>query len=310
MNEQNDREHIYLLRSARESLNLTLLQVSEMTKIRPHILEEIENGNYKVLPLPYLLASVKTYAKSLRLPQEEIDSLVNYIKAQVGVKEEPIYKTPPKSEKINITDKSHRIKFGKYEFNISTSNLINYLIYTALGLTIIVLIYVTFFMNEGEVRTFSGELEKQPDTTVIEDINDDLESYFAVKDSIILEAFGVADTAWIKIVIDGKKAEQVVFHPDMERRWSAKEFFILSIGNEGAVRFIRDGEQLPSFGKRGTVIRNIKITRNEIKISSKPWGTDSTKKRRKNKKKAKKDNEIRFLEPSNVKPLTPKIKKN
>jgi transcriptional regulator with XRE-family HTH domain len=309
MNEQNDKENINLLRSARESLNLTLLQVSEMTKIRPHILEEIESGNYKVLPLPYLLASVKTYAKALRLPQEEIDSLVNYIKARSGVKEEPVYKTPPKSEKINITDKSHRLKFGKYEINFTTSNLINYLIYTALGLTIIVLIYVTFFMDEGEVRTFSGELEKKPDTTVIEDINDGLEAFFAVKDSIVLEAYGI-DTAWMKIVVDGKKAEQITFYPETERRWAAKDYFILSIGNEGAIKFVRDGEELPRFGKKGTVIRNIKITRDEIKISSKPWGSDSTRKKRKRKKKNDKKDDIRFLEPSNVKPLTPKIKKN
>ncbi len=59
-----------LLRNARESLNLSLEQVSERTKMRPNILEEIEKGNYTILPLPYLLASVKTYAKILRLPQE------------------------------------------------------------------------------------------------------------------------------------------------------------------------------------------------------------------------------------------------
>jgi cytoskeletal protein RodZ len=298
-----------LLRNARESLNLSLEQVSERTKMRPNILEEIEKGNYTILPLPYLLASVKTYAKILRLPQEEIESLINHIKSQAGVKEQKVYNIPKKNEKIDIKDKSHRIKFGKYEFNLKTSNIINYLIYTALGLTVIVLVYVTFFMGDSEKRNFSGELEKLPDTAVVENVNDDLEAFFSKKDSIILEAIG-KDTAWMKIVIDGKKAEQVTFYPETERRWSAKDFFLLSIGNEGAIRFIRDGEALPRFGKKGTVIRNIKITRDEIKVSSSPWASDSTKKKRKRKKKVKKqDNEILFLEPSNVKPAPTKIKK-
>jgi len=298
-----------LLRNARESLNLSLQDVSERTKVRQHILEEIENGNYSVLPLPYLLASVKTYAKILRLPQDDIESLLNHIKAQAGVKEQKIYNIPKKNEKIDIKDQSHRIKLGKYELNIKTSNIINYLIYTALGLTVIVLIYVTFFMGDTKTRNFTGELEKAPDTAVVENINDDLETFFSRKDSIILEAIGI-DTAWMKVVIDGKKAEQITFYPETERRWSAKDFFILSIGNEGAIKFIRDDETLPRFGKRGTVIRNIKITRDEIKISSSPWASDSTKKRRKRTKKVKKqDNEILFLEPSNVKPTPTKIKK-
>ena len=304
-----EKDIINLLRNARESLNLSLQQVSERTKIRPHILQEIENGNYSVLPLPYLLASVKTYAKSLRLPQDDIESLVNYIKVKAGVKEEKVYQVPEKDEKIQIKDKSHKIKFGKYEFVLKTSNIINYLIYTALGLTIIVLIYVTFFMGESETRKFSGELEKAADTAVVENINDDLSSFFSKKDSIILEARAI-DTAWMKIVIDGKKAHQITFFPGMERQWSAKEYFILSIGNEGAIKFFKDGEELPSFGRKGTVIRNIKITREEINISSSPWGNDSLKKKRKRKKtEKKKKDEIRFLEPSNVKPAPQTIKK-
>lgn len=303
----DEKDIVNLLRSARESLNLSLQQVSERTKIRPHILQEIERGNYSVLPLPYLLASVKTYAKALRLPQEDIETLVNKIKEKAGVKEEKVYKAPQKEDKIQIKNKSHKIKLGKYEFVLNTTNIINYLIYTALGLTVIVLVYVTFFMGSSDKRTFSGELENETDTTVVENVNDDLTSFFNKKDSMTLEARAI-DTAWMKIVIDGKKAHQITFFPGMEREWSAKEYFILSIGNEGAIKFYKDGEELPSFGRKGTVIRNIKITQDEIKISSSPWGTDSLKKKRKKKKKAKKE-EIRFLEPSNVKPVPSKINK-
>jgi len=293
------------LRSSRESLNLSIEQVSEKTKIRPHILKELEEGNLGILPVPYLISFIKTYSSYLRLPDDETELLLEQIRNSAGIEKPKKHVPPVSNEKINIKDTVHRLKIGKFNLNIKNSNIINYLIYTSLGLTLLVIIYVTFFMGSGEKKQFSGELEVQADTSNVENINDDLESFFAPMDSIILEAYG-RDTAWMKIVIDGSKAEQLTMYPEMERRWSAKDYFMLSVGNEGAVIFRRDGEELPPFGNRGTIIRNIKITRDKIDIASSPWSDSTALKKKKRKKKETKP-EIRFLEPSNVNTEPPKI---
>lgn len=292
------------LKAARESLNLSLQQISEKTKIRTNILQEIEDCNIKVLPTPYLISFIKTYAQAVRLPKEDIDLMIDEVSSQTGYAQSTDYKVQIIDSKPFKPQTEKLIKIGNYKLTIKTSQLINYLIYSAVGLIVIAIIYITFFMESETPRKFSAELEKQPDTTVIKGLKDDLSKFFAEKDSIILEAFG-KDTAWLRIEIDGVRAEHVTMYPETEKQWSASEYFILSIGNEGAVVFKRDGQTLPSFGRRGTIIRNVKITRDQIDIASAPWAdTIATKK---TKKKEKAQEEIRFLEPSNVNPEPPKI---
>ena len=296
------------LKSARESLNLSLAEVSDKTKIRGHILEELEAGNFSVLPPPYLISFIKTYATFLRFPEEDIEYIIEDIRSKAKISRPENYQhnlqTPVKNEPMPITPKA----IGKRFIRFKNSNIINYLIYSAIGLMVIVIIWLTFFMGESGNNKFSGELDKKPDTTVVKGVGDNLEAFFTKKDSIILEAYG-KDTAWVRIVMDGQKADQVTIYPEREYQWSAIDNFLLSIGNEGAVIFKRDGVELPAFGKKGTVIRNIKITRDNIEISSAPWQTeqDSLKKKMK-KKKEKPTEEIRFLEPSNVKTDQKKIK--
>ena len=65
------------LRSARDKL--TLEKVSELTKIRVHIIKALENGNYTIVPPVYAKSFVITYANLLQIPlyeiEEEIDEL-------------------------------------------------------------------------------------------------------------------------------------------------------------------------------------------------------------------------------------------
>jgi transcriptional regulator with XRE-family HTH domain len=296
------------LKAARESLGLSLNQVSDKTKIRSHILENLENGNFSVLPPPYLISFIKTYTSFLRFPEDDIELIVEEIRAKSKLAKPETYQqhlnTPVKKEPMPITPKA----IGKRMISIQNANIINYLIYSSIGLIVIVVIWLTFFMDSSESKKFSGELDKKPDTAVVKGVGDNLEAFFTQRDSIILEAYG-KDTAWIRIVMDGQKADQVTIYPEKEYQWSAMDNFLISIGNEGAVIFKRDGVELPAFGTKGTVIRNIRITRDNIEISSAPWAEQDSVKRKMNKKKKEKPvEEIRFLEPSNVSTEQKKIK--
>jgi hypothetical protein len=185
------------------------------------------------------------------------------------------------------------------------------LIYSALGLTIVALIYITFFMDGSEKRKFSGEKETPgPDTAVIKNQGKSVDMNLNSQDSFLLEAVG-KDTAWIRIIIDGQKMDQFTIYPEMEKKWSAKEYFLLSIGNEGAVIFKRNGVQLPQFGTKGTIIRNIKITREKTDIPSSPWSgkPDSTYIRKPRVKKVEEKKPImRLIDPSPINNQKPKIK--
>ncbi|MBW7454591.1 RodZ domain-containing protein [Paenibacillus sepulcri] len=62
-----------LLRKAREQRGLSLDDIQDLTKIRKHYLEAIEEGNYSVLPGTfYVRAFVKNYAENVGLDAEEV----------------------------------------------------------------------------------------------------------------------------------------------------------------------------------------------------------------------------------------------
>ncbi len=297
----------------RESLNLTIQQVSEKTKIRPHILLELENGHFTFLPPAYMNSFIRTYASFLKIPDDEIEYLIESLKSTSNFKKPANYKATQSDEMNSQYDYQNQKTpvLSKKMGSLKNSNIINYLIYSALGLTIVVLIYITFFMDGSEKRKFSGEKESLgPDTAVIKNQGKAVEMNLNSQDSIILEAVG-KDTAWIRIIIDGQKMDQLTIYPEMEKKWSAKEYFLLSIGNEGAVIFKKNGVQLPQFGTKGTIIRNIKITREKTDIPSSPWTgkSDSTYTRKSRvKKQEEKKLPMRLIDPSPINNQRTKIK--
>lgn len=55
------------LREAREARGLSIADVYEITKIRPRVIEAMENGEFNVLPDGYGQAFIRTYAVGIRL---------------------------------------------------------------------------------------------------------------------------------------------------------------------------------------------------------------------------------------------------
>ncbi|MFC2131267.1 DUF4115 domain-containing protein, partial [Bacteroidota bacterium] len=150
-------------------------------------------------------------------------------------------------------------------------------IYMVIVLAFILVVYFSLFDNgdfssEGQASE-TGQTE-ETDTVIIKPDGKGLFSFYEEPDSIILIAHA-KDSAWLKITIDGKTSEYAYMYPNLEKRWSASEFFLLTLGNAGAVEFKRNGELLPKLGAYGTVVRNIKITATEVVNSSDPWN-DST----------------------------------
>lgn len=292
------------LKEERKKANLSIDEVSEKTKIRPHLITKLEKGDFSFLPPVYISSFLRTYGKLLEIPESEIedaiDSLSDKPKETKPEKDSPkkITFDDEKEETQPAPEKPYQKQQNKNKYK--SPNVVNYLIYLALGLTVVALVYITFFSEDKtNTQDFPAQSDIQsiePDTTVITS-DKGLKDFYAKPDSIILKAVAT-DTAWMSITIDGKRNEQLTMYPDMEKRWAASDYFILSIGNEGAVQFIRNGETLKPFGKKGTVVRNVKITENEVESSSKPWNSSS--KRRTNKKEE--ERRMPVLEPSKVKP--------
>lgn len=89
------------------------------------------------------------------------------------------------------------------------------------------------------------------------------------QDSLVLEARAI-ESAWINVVIDRKRSEQLTLEAGKTYRWSAEKLITLQLGNAGAVQFRRNGVPLEPFGKLGAVVRNVTITREMLNSSSSP----------------------------------------
>mgnify|MGYP000982336739 CR=1 FL=1 len=282
--------------------------MSAATRIRANIITELEKGNYSFLPSVYVISFIKTYCKFLKISNSETELIIKEVKGLSNIKteesqisSEPITKT---ETKINSETESFQKKRVK---SFQTQNIISYSIYGALALAIIALLYITFFTGDGSTTIkFSNDdslkLKGSADTTLISS-NKNLTEYYESPDSILLEAKAI-DTAWLRIVIDGEKSYQITMYPGNESSWSASKHFLLSIGKEGAIQFYRNGELLKPFGTKGAVIRNVKITIDNVASSSTPWdiGGDTTKKRiiYQRKKKEEPIEYPRLLEPSKI----------
>lgn len=86
---------------------------------------------------------------------------------------------------------------------------------------------------------------------------------FAVEDSLLLEAFSTAPV-WFQIRMDTTRSERGSMSSNEHRMWKAKDYFIVTLGDAGAVTFMLNGKNLGSFGEEGLVLKNQTITRQSI----------------------------------------------
>ncbi|OGK88536.1 MAG: hypothetical protein A2X52_18135 [Candidatus Rokubacteria bacterium GWC2_70_16] len=65
------------------------------------------------------------------------------------------------------------------------------------------------------------------------------------------------EPTWIKVQMDGVGSVQELLPTGATREWSARERFVLTVGNAGGLQLELNGQALPSLGARGAVIREL-----------------------------------------------------
>ncbi|MCL5991621.1 MAG: DUF4115 domain-containing protein [Bacteroidetes bacterium] len=297
-----------LLKSARENQNLKLEEVSQKLKIRHQVLKAFEEDNFSILPSVYARSSIKSYGAYLKIQPSVLNSKLD----ELFIKEKPVYTSNGANELVSIKNElQETFKKSIYKLNLSNDNkgkIVNYLIYAGIVLSLVVLIYFSIFSDSNKTGiTYTNDKENtsKEDSSSNENQSKGLLSFFEKPDSIYLEARAI-DTSWLRIDIDGKKPEIIHMAPNVTKRWSAEKFFLLTVGNVGSIEFRRDGNVMKPFGTKGSVVRNVKITKTEVISSSLPWSeADTSRFRKKIIKKEQIEPQIKMLEPSTLEPYKP-----
>lgn len=260
------------LKQIRESHNITLSDVNKNISVREIYLILMEEGKFSELPPVYGKSFLKTYCQYLEIPNSDYIHIIEQLEKEDNSKfKTNTIKTPSKfnlgnqNKKINpsFIDKNNYLEkiLSQFKF-IENPKFINYFV-IILFLSII-MFFLFPFEDEKSLTNQDESLQiTESDTMLLAEEEKGLFSYFQSSDSLILEAYSI-DTCWLKLNIDGKTNKEVLAVPKMKMRWSAKDYFIITQGNVGAIQFIRNGKNLEPFGARGSVVKNIKITKDEI----------------------------------------------
>lgn len=250
------------LKRAREAKHLSVEDVSDATLINATFLEAIERGNTTVLPQTYVRAFIREYASFVGLDPQEIMRQYDLANTEKPAPREaevkPAAGPPGPPEQKEEGDRSPSLP----SFTPTVSKL------ALPALLIIILAVVIWNLS----RTKAPPPERE---TTVEDISrnrpvaDSIAKSPAANraatasDSLTLRAI-VSDSAWVQITIDDQKPLQYLFKPNRRIEWKARERFLLSTGNAGAIDLTLNNKHLGAPGKRRAIIRSVEFNRRTL----------------------------------------------
>ncbi len=288
-----------LLRNQRERKGLSHAQISQKTRLRPHILEAIENEDWEGLPAPTLVKGfIRAYARALSLEEDRIVDLYNdeagaghfpekFVLPSVhGKRRWPFIIGGLLVLLVVLTGFYAWIKYStdpKSGTDPKTTHVQNSL----KNETVTVpdeqpKSRMEPFDEKDPISEVEAELtvdvsaenldaKEKPEGSLPAPAQNATANEVEVESPSASEAVGVfklflkghvVERTWVRISIDGLEPKEHTFRPSDEPEWRAKKGFELLIGNAGGIVLEFNGKKMDNLGKRGQVIQ-IKLPEDE-----------------------------------------------
>lgn len=233
------------LKKIRLEKGLTLEEVRKKTNIHLNILKAIEEDSLVGFNPVYLKGFLKIYCRCLGVDPK--DYIVGYQEPPVQAKEilPPVAGGPLPFLKIA----SAKLNFLKdITKKIKAMPIFILIITVALAIAL---------FNLGK-RTQKPRAKVAPEARPSETAVSKKE----VSSGIRLGMRAKAD-CWVQLKADGRVVFRAVLKKGAFETWVAKEKMELSLGNAGGVELELNSKPIPSLGRRGQVIKNILITKEQ-----------------------------------------------
>jgi cytoskeleton protein RodZ len=252
-----DPKYLQELKEARLNKNISLQDISGATRINVRFLEAIEQGDFEILPKPYVRSFIKQYARYIGFDE------INIIEQFEESKKDPVpqeHHDARPVEKIEL--KRDTIPPPKLKSMFLSLAVIG-------GIALFVYILLPMFStNEEQIaeRPFLDvvrEIEEQSEPTVIESIDRPFYTDIELRDSMYLE-LTTLDTVWLTITVDNIAQQEYILPPGRVSTWRAANEFLITVGNAGGVSISLDNDSIGVLGAPGQVLRNLRITRDGI----------------------------------------------
>ncbi len=253
-----------ILNGARERLGRTIEFMSQETKIPKQTLQYLETDNYEALP-------AKVYAKSfLRAYASALDLDIQHILSKYEVQ----------------TGQTHRSKGDHWEIEtevveekLRSPNLLGrYVIPAAIVVALVFLVVKLAGRKEDRVEPprqidLKEELLESKPAAAEQPANRQSEPVATPAEPMELNiAANPTDSCWFELMsvsIVEQQPETTISRftlpPGRARTFQAtEEFFFVKVGNAGGFVMELNGSKLPTLGRKGKVITNYRITRENL----------------------------------------------
>ncbi len=232
------------LRSAREAMGIDLRDAAQQTRISANYLKALEEEDFTKLPGEvFVKGFLKSYGRFLRLEEREV--MKRYAEL------EPQLSTPyaaEEEEKRSVMPERMKKKGTPIEPFIWAA-------------AIVISLIVFLVMSRPSTRNVgdSQSTVSAPTGTLpgVEHVTS------AKPEKLYLEVVALEDT-WLLVRTDASPQKKAVLKKGENLIWSADDTFLLSYSDIGAVKLLLNGEELSVKGAKGTVVRDLVITRSGI----------------------------------------------
>lgn len=252
------------LKSAREAKRLSLADIADGTLINVDFLAAIEQGKTDILPQTYVRAFMREYASFVGLDPSEIMKRYDEMQKPRDPERPPV----PREVQAPVTvatpaPQPRQAPEQRKPINPQSAKLaILGILSVVLGITL-----WNLLSSESPVATETSFDAVIKDNEAREGVDSIRAARAALTrgtkapvDSLTLRAV-TTDTVWMQLAIDAAAPREYLLRPNARISWKAKEQFVLTVGKPTAVEFTLNQKPLGTLGKRGSVIRNMTITR-------------------------------------------------
>jgi cytoskeletal protein RodZ len=242
------------LKRAREEKRVSLADIADRTLINIKHLEAIERGDTGILPQAYVRAFIREYSAAIGLDGNEV--LRKFDDSRRAAEEAALPR-----ERVPGPPQVKRPAFSFEPSTFMTPRM------ATIGITVVVVavagVIAWNLMSPGTQAPvteipFQNMVKEQEDLSAAAHPPPPPPVRHA--DSLTLSA-AVSDTVWMTIRVDSLPPREYIFRPGARASWRAANRFLVTLGNAGAVSFALDKKELGTLGRRGTVARNVPLTR-------------------------------------------------
>lgn len=257
----NKETEVIDLKRLREARGLTLKDIFSVTRITVTNLEAIETGNYHLLPEPvYVRTFIKTYAGILETDSKPLlQQYESYLKSRDKINEVPEEdhkELPQKGKKIRnihflLWVVAAIVLFGLIVLIVATD--VNDVMDLFSARQISSQKIASSPTHERNVPATAPAVSPPPDVTQSGQSPANQGARSQKQGQAFNLKIEAVEKTWIRISADQKQPEQIMLSKGDRVERTARESFIIDIGNAGGILVSFQDKPLPSLGKRGEV---------------------------------------------------------